>query len=575
MDVARSGRLRWRMFSQGEGYGLRSIVVAAWALQWGCDADTLVFVPDGGQAAVDTGQRDLSGPPDDGSPDSGPPNTGSRECVGLSLFRALGLENDVTHFVLNETSVIPLGMGYRTGSGQATQVCVDGDETKEESPRLGFDFDSRSSSRVREESVGVEVGASAVIGGFGAQSRLEYAVERAASSNDINIVLRSKIQTHTDALTSMIRLADDDSVDLEELASTDPFRLEEICGDRWVVRRVFGGALTVYFRVSTTSETDKERLRAELSASFGAGGFEGSVQSALQKTLSTRETTIQIERIGGRPRSLPPNFTPEALIQYISAFPTDVDENSAVLVEFVTRPFSRLPQRFCPPNYSEQAVEAIQAGWERLNETLDALAEHREALSHPEFFACVVPRSDREMVIGALEDYEARLKRAISRCARGVGREGSSPAEIDCHELAALAAQSTLADIVPPVQVSFIDRPFEAPMRWQYLLEADVIFEGGTGVTSRAWRLPAQTCGRIWDGFPNRWSAWRSDDPGVCPEDQRRTGTCWERCPSLARFRDKLDFAIWDIYPGDNRGRCEYTIGCVDEISRVEHCDDI
>ncbi|MEO1338212.1 MAG: hypothetical protein AAFV29_21385, partial [Myxococcota bacterium] len=162
----------------------------------------------------------------------------------------------------------PLGAGFSTLDGRLVPECVTGTIATETTQKIDFTFQRVQLDEVRLRELGLEAKLGLSIFGVKVDSSFALTLNRALSVNDLTIIARVRVTRSVERFTSAYRLTD--AADALRLNRSLEF-LEQ-CGDRFVAERELGGDLLVVIKVKTRSEEEKEKIDAELKASYGAFG---------------------------------------------------------------------------------------------------------------------------------------------------------------------------------------------------------------------------------------------------------------------------------------------------------------
>ena len=518
---------------------------------------------DVGEADVSSGDDDVRTAPDVDlgiTPDTneGDPNesvdladTALEEDTGptceVATLMPPALQGDLELTLANSSDVVAIGMGYDMRRGELLQECVTGVSARSEGEDVIYEFRELETRAEMSQALAVDVAVSIGFMGFGFTNRFSMARSRDVSIYDLNIWVRVRVETASEAFVSDVALRPE----FEEMIGTDPFEFLERCGERFVQSVSFGGELLMLLSVSTESEADRRELENRLTARFGLfGSVEVGVANAFEEAFEGREVTIQVSRTGGG-GSLPPMSTAAELFDYARQFPEEVANNEPVAFRYVTRPYDRIIDgEICLPGFDPKSIRLIEEAWELLNELIGVRNALEDAVGDPNEYACGNNR-ERRAALAYVEQYLEDLETLAQNCAGDM----SNPRAADrtaqsCNDLEALMRAYEEPDI---------------PLRWQHVLT----FEASPLERYASFFLSETLACRPLrvDGL---WSQWSRNNS--CPNPD----ICWQACPvgTLDGTEYQLEFDDGNL--SDNRGNCTYTFGCMEaeDAYLLEACSD-
>jgi len=475
--------------------------------------------------------------PDDGEPEP--------MCEETELMPP-ELRGDIEFAVSNPSDVVEPALGYDTRRGEILQRCVDGEIGVSNGQDVVYEVRELETRSDLSESLGVDVNVSIGFMGFGFSNHFNMARSRDVSEYDLNIWVRVRVTTGSEALVSDVAIRPE----FVELIESDPMEFLERCGDRFVQSVTYGGELIVILSVATYSEDDRFALQNRLSARFGMWGSLGvGVESEFEEHLEGRDVTIQVTRTGGG-GSLPLLTSAEELFAYASEFPAEVAANDPVVFRFVTRPYDRIHDgTICLPGFDAKSIMLMEEAWDILNEAVGVRNGLNEAIDNPGSYACG-NNEDRRNSLEAMETYLVRLEEAASACAAELSNPDSTDRAGSCAEL-----ETVLNEYDPP----------DMPLRWQSLLT----FEASARERYHTFFIPnSLVCHRL--PIEGLWSQWSSNNR--CPNADE----CWRACPVGAQYGEEYTIEYDDGNVSDNRGVCNYTFGCfnAEDAYLLEACEE-
>ena len=531
------------------------VLVAALGLL-GCPATTLTGDSDTEADVVDERRADTRTPDvldeevtEDAAPDLvDEPDADIEEdaaCPEANLLPE-SMQGDLELNVADPTDVISPGVGYDTRAGELLQLCVTGGIATSPAEDVVFEFREIENRADLSEALGVGVDVSLGFLGWGFSNHFRMARSRDISSYDLNIWVRVRVITGSEALVSDVQILPE----FQELLESDPFEFLERCGDRFVQSVTFGGELIILLSVETYSDSDRFELENRLSASFGIFGSLGvDVESSFSEEFDGREVSVEVSRVGGG-GSLPSLATAEDILEYARQFPEEVASHPPVPFRFVTRPYDRIHDGdLCLPGFDEKSIELIEEAWDLLNEAVGIRNALEEAIDNPDAYACGT-NEDRRADLERVEEFLAALEDAAEDCAQAMASADSTETSSECRELERL-----MDEFDPP----------EPPLRWQSL----VTFEApATERNQSLFLAESQVCELV--AVEGLWSRYAQNNH--CPNPD----TCWRECPVGSLVGEEFAISFDDDRMDDNRGVCTYTFGCfnAEDAYLLDECAD-
>lgn len=162
----------------------------------------------------------------------------------------------------------------------------------------------------------------------------------------------------------------------------NPLNFYRMCGNRYVRSLSMGGEFTAVVNIETTSQSERESLRATLTViAKGYGSASSDYKQALERISKSYQKDIRVIR-NGLGESLPRPLDIETLIQYSLDFPAKIDATNGVPVAL-----EQIDYRTVDPSieiYSGQEIVVTRMSdkFGELFETLgdlDYYSRHREA----------------------------------------------------------------------------------------------------------------------------------------------------------------------------------------------------
>ena len=455
-------------------------------------------------------------------------------CEELTLIPP-ALRGDIKYPLANPGDVVRLGLGHDTRRSELLQECTLGLTDSSDGQDTEFELREIESRQQLSADLRVDVGISAGFLGFGFSNRFRMARSRDFSEYDLNIWVRVRVQTGSEALVSGVGL----SRYYSDLLRENPFEFQSRCGDRFVQEVTYGGELLVILSIATTSESDRKELSNRLSASFGLwGSADGSIEREIASQFEGREVTIIIDRTGGG-GELPDISTAEELFRYAREFPAEVAQHEPVVFQYVTRPYGRIADgSICLPGFDQKSIRLIESAWDHLNQAVGIRNALEDAIENPSAYACG-NNEQRRTEIEYMNIFLDRLDGVAEACALEMSvAQRTQTTGTSCRELEQLLLQYN-----PP----------EIPLRWQITMP----FTASAKERFHSFNIPDSVFCED-PSIEGLWSPWSRNNN--CPNPD----ACWKPCPEGARVGTEYQLEFTDSRVSDNRGVCTYTFRCLD-----------
>jgi hypothetical protein len=143
------------------------------------------------------------------------------------------------------------------------------------------------------------------------------------------------------------------------------------CGDRYINQITMGGEFLAVFHLATVDSEARQAIEAH----FSAGGFSTSVSADFKQKVETvtKNSSMQIDmyRIGGS--GAMPDQSVDAIIQYATAFPAQVNATNLAPVAFATDSFENLGTPGESYESQRASIRDLQRSVERVSATVDQL----------------------------------------------------------------------------------------------------------------------------------------------------------------------------------------------------------
>lgn len=464
------------------------------------------------------------------------------ECAEANLLPD-SLSGDLLLSVARSSDVLSPGFGYDTLGGELLQLCVGGGIATSAAQDVVFEFREIENRADLSDALSVGVDVSIGFLGWGFENHFRMARSREVSSYDLNVWVRVRVISGSEALVSDIAILPE----FQTLLDEEPLEFLERCGDRYVHSVTFGGELIILMSIGTTSEDDRFELENEFSGFFGIFGSLGvDVESDFEESLAGRDVSFEVSRVGGG-GALPAFSSPADVMAYASQFPAEVAAGPPVPFEFVTRPYDRIHDgEICLPGFDEKSIELISSAWDLLNEAIGVRNALAEAIDSPDAYACGSNQTRRED-LERVEEFVQALEDSARDCAQAMSSSDDSVTTSECRTLEEL--------------IEAADLPAE-PLRWQLVRT----MEAPAFSRNHSIFLPETEVCEL-TSVAGLWSRWGNDTG--CPAEE-----CWASCPAGSISGGEFAISYPDDRMDDNRGVCTYSFGCFhrEDAYLLEEC---
>jgi hypothetical protein len=214
-------------------------------------------------------------------------------------------------------SFVPLGSGYFSMQEAFRFPCFKGEQITGGRVETAYLFDMVESKQELHKKMGVSTSASVGVGLFSLNASLSFLRNLDISTHTIAAV--AKYDVLGTSLTFKYRPEPDFP---KALAPENAYKL---CGDYYVHSLRSGATLYAVITIETSSQTEKNKIQAELSASYGAfGSVKGSYNSEFSNTLNKYGAKINAASIGCK--TIPPVTNWQEYLDVLKTFEADTRE---------------------------------------------------------------------------------------------------------------------------------------------------------------------------------------------------------------------------------------------------------
>jgi hypothetical protein len=318
-------------------------------------------------------------------------------------------EHPTREGVANAWTTNLLGRGYNGLSGELRDSCLTGDTASSTGgKRVNYSIYQAGSSEEFRKSVNLSAGATFGTGVWSVDAGVQY----------FQSVNRSRFVDHmvvrVDVAGPALSLERAKLTNEANHLKRDPILFYRKCGNRFVRTLSIGGEFVAIVNIETTSQEERESLRATLTViAKGYGSASTEYKQAIEQISHAYQKDIKIIR-NGLGESLP-NLDIPTLIQYSLDFPAKIDAMNGVPVALEQIDYRAVDPTIEIYSGPEIIVERLSNKFGELFETLgdlDYYARHRNAgIFYP-------PISDSELRRSRdlLGDAALKAKLAFNSC---------------------------------------------------------------------------------------------------------------------------------------------------------------
>lgn len=217
-----------------------------------------------------------------------------------------------------------LGAGYDSSTGQVLDLCIDqpqietvGDGVK----RVDYYLERIDSKEEFFKTLGLEAKAR-----YGAaKGRIKIYNETNINKYSVHVAVRNSVLA-ADQRTLNVRLNEE----AVKIASSNPERFRDICGDGYIFLINKGASLYGLLTINAASESEKQSVSAEVQGSTGIFTAQANYESAINKLKKQERISVRTTYIGTDASSPLPS-SPEELILFSRTFATQGANKPTIL----------------------------------------------------------------------------------------------------------------------------------------------------------------------------------------------------------------------------------------------------
>jgi hypothetical protein len=351
-----------------------------------------------------------------------------------SVFLGYSAWADSNRISLTDESLVELGMGYNSVTGEFGEPCVHGTalNTSVESPHVGLqrtEFELKKIENISQLKGELELNLSAVLGlgSYFKDPKVSYFSENDPSRNSVTLLVRSRVVTHR---TGIRELQIKDEVNsLVSPSSEIPNQKNRAlflasCGNQFVQSISWGGEFLALLRFETETELKRQKIAGYLGALIAWFQGQGELSRTYSEEVRGISMSTKMIRKGGVGEN--PALDVEKIIEYARNFPNTLTaESASVALSAETRSYDII--RGMPRSHYDDLAsqESVLGKWEQANlKTRTLISEWGQVQDHPELYESVAA----VYILGALEKLRLILSQteaAARACAQNLTD--------DCH----------------------------------------------------------------------------------------------------------------------------------------------
>jgi len=215
----------------------------------------------------------------------------------LLSYTALAAAEEVVEY---RNGVI-LGQGYNSLTGEFMAPCFTGEVKPTFYNITKGKFLWEEVESLEDINKGLNISVSAAYKGLnaGGEGKISYLNNYKASSNNITVLARIKIETGSDALVAA-SLRDDISREISKRGKINQLALREKCGTHYVQSLTVGGELYATLEQSVRSEGERSDFQAVVSVSGGVVNASTEISTSIEQSRFNRSVKIKGGYTGGK-----------------------------------------------------------------------------------------------------------------------------------------------------------------------------------------------------------------------------------------------------------------------------------
>lgn len=231
----------------------------------------------------------------------------------LLSYSALAASEEVVEY----RNGVMLGQGYNSLTGEFMMPCFTGETQSTFYNITKGKFLWQEVESLEDINKGLNISVSAAYKGLssGGEGKVSYLNNYKASSNNITVLARIKIETGSDALVST-KLRSEISAEITKRGKVNQLALREKCGTHYVQSLTVGGELYATLEQSVRSEGEKSDFHAVVSASGGVVEASTEISTSIEQSRFNRSVNIKGGYTGGK------SITPSSVSELKDEFKT-------------------------------------------------------------------------------------------------------------------------------------------------------------------------------------------------------------------------------------------------------------
>lgn len=212
---------------------------------------------------------------------------------------------------------VMLGQGYNSLTGEFMTPCFTGEVKPTFYNITKGKFLWEEVESLEDINKGLSISVSAAYKGLntGGEGKVSYLNSYKASSNNVAVLARIKIETGSDALVSA-RLRGEISAEISNRGKINQLALREKCGTHYVQSLTVGGELYATLEQSVRSEGERSDFQAVVSVSGGVVNASTETSTSIEQSRFNRSVKIKGGYTGGK------SITPSSVSELKDEFKT-------------------------------------------------------------------------------------------------------------------------------------------------------------------------------------------------------------------------------------------------------------
>ncbi len=249
------------------------------------------------------------------------------------------------NFIIPFNNTYELGKGLSSLTGEAKGSIFTGYELEENVAATGQKVEASlikiESSEKLYESLNIDVELSASYGLFSADAKFGFASDSNINSHSIYYLYKVRVQNAVKRIKKL--QFDPFAIQLLNDGKTEIFSRKY--GDSFIEGIITGGEFFALYELKCQDESSKQKISAELDASYGAFGMGGDLNvkfsSAVEKASKKSTLSINIFQTGGKGNAVV--FNPNEIAERAKNFPSIVQGDAGVAYEIIRASYETLP----------------------------------------------------------------------------------------------------------------------------------------------------------------------------------------------------------------------------------------